>query len=572
MKPLDPRLLRYAQSTRLFLVFAIVVGIVTAVVVIVQARLLSGIIVDVTSGGATLDAVSGTIMILLGVFVVRGLLAWLAELAAFRASARAKEQLRQAALERAMSQSVSAAEVSTLITRGIDALDGYFARYLPQLVLAVLVPIAVVATVLTQDLLSTIIIVVTLPLIPAFMILIGLYTRSRVDRQWRTLATLSGHFLDLIAGLPTLKVFGRAKSQVAAIQSIGERYRSTTMGVLRVSFLSSFWLELLATLSVALVAVSVGLRLAEGQIAYSIALFVLLLAPEAYLPLRLVGQHFHAAAEGLGAAERIFTLIESDPTSIDGSSKAPTPTSIAVSNVEYTYPDRRHPALSPTSFVAQSGQITAIVGGSGGGKSTLLSLLLGMRRPNGGSIVVSSEDVSIDLTDCSLPSWLQQCAWVPQNPTMIAPTGAPTIRNVISLGRPEADDAEIWATLSEVGLDADIRALPAGIDTTLAADGTGLSQGQLRRLALARALCARRPVLILDEPTSALDPESEQHVLSALEHERERGCIVLVVAHRPAVLDIANVVVRVDRNESQNASRAIATESTLAATIRSSGW
>ena len=254
-------------------------------------------------------------------FAARAVLAWLAEVAAVRASARAKQELREAAARarprprpgRARRQDPGG--TAALVTRGIDALDGYYSRYLPQLVLAVIVPVAVLLTVLGQDLLSAVIIAVTLPLIPVFMALIGMYTRAQVDRQWNTLAALSGHFLDLVSGLPTLKVFGQAKSQAGAIRAIGDRYRSTTMGVLRVSFLSSLALELLATLSVALVAVSVGLRLAEGQIVYPVALFVLLLAPEAYLPLRLVGQHFHAAAEGLGAADRLFTILETPPAS-----------------------------------------------------------------------------------------------------------------------------------------------------------------------------------------------------------------------------------------------------------------
>ncbi len=328
MRPLDPRLLRYARSTRGFIVVAIVLGVVTAVLVIAQARLLSDVIVSVTADGAQWADVRDTVVMVAAIFATRALLAWLAEVAAVRASARAKQQLREAAFAHVLALgpagpgAQSPGETAALITRGIDALDGYFARYLPQLVLAVIVPVAVLLTVLGQDILSAVIIAVTLPLIPVFMVLIGMYTRTQVDRQWRTLAVLSGHFLDLVSGLPTLKVFGRAKTQVAAIRAIGDRYRSTTMGVLRVSFLSSLALELLATLSVALVAVSVGLRLAEGQMVYPVALFVLLLAPEAYLPLRLVGQHFHAAAEGLGAADRMFTILET-PVPVGGEAMLP---------------------------------------------------------------------------------------------------------------------------------------------------------------------------------------------------------------------------------------------------------
>ncbi len=316
MKPLDPRLLRYARSTRGFIILTVVLGVFTAILIITQARLLSSVIVNVTADGMGWAEIAPAVLVLTGVFALRALLAWAAEVAAFRSSAKAKQELREATLAHVLElgplgpAGSDPGEVATLITRGVDALDGYYARYLPQLVLAVIVPIAILVTMIGQDLLSTLIVAITIPLIPLFMVLIGLYTRSSVDRQWQTLAQLSGHFLDLIAGLPTLKIFGRSKAQAEAIRAIGDRYRSTTMGVLRVSFLSSLALELLATLSVALVAVSVGLRLAEQQMSYSVALFILILAPEAYLPLRLVGQHFHAAAEGLGAADRMFTLLE----------------------------------------------------------------------------------------------------------------------------------------------------------------------------------------------------------------------------------------------------------------------
>ena len=346
MRPLDPRLLRYARSTRGFIAIAVVLGVVTAVLVITQARLLSDVIVSVTSSGADWSDVRDTVIVIAAVFACRALVSWLAEVAAVRASARAKQQLRETTIAHVLALGPagpgahSPGETAALITRGIDALDGYYARYLPQLVLAVIVPVAVLLTILGQDLLSTLIIAVTLPLIPVFMVLIGMYTKAQVDRQWRTLGLLSGHFLDLVAGLPTLKVFGRAKSQVAAIRAIGDRYRSTTMGVLRVSFLSSLALELLATLSVALVAVSVGIRLAEGQITYPVALFVLLLAPEAYLPLRLVGQHFHAAAEGLGAADRVFTILET-PVPTGGTATLPSgPVRVVVDDLSVTYPGR----------------------------------------------------------------------------------------------------------------------------------------------------------------------------------------------------------------------------------------
>lgn len=559
MRPLDPRLLRYAQSTRAFLIVAVVVGAVTAVLVIVQARLLSDAIVRVTSEGAGWAEVRDTVVALAAVFVARALLAWLAEGAAVRASARAKQQLREGVVEHVLALGPAGpgaqapGETATLITRGIDALDGYYARYLPQLVLAVIVPIAVLLTVLGQDLLSTIIIAVTLPLIPVFMILIGLYTRSRVDRQWHTLSVLSGHFLDLVSGLPTLKAFGRAKSQVEAIRAIGSRYRSTTMGVLRVSFLSSLALELLATLSVALVAVSVGLRLAEGQIEYPVALYVLLLAPEAYLPLRLVGQHFHAAAEGLGAAERVFTILET-PVPVGGQYTLPAgPVEIEVQDLRVEYPDRTRPALDRATVVARPGTVTAVVGGSGGGKSTLLNVLLGFVSPSEGRILVRAGGEEADLASLDIAHWRDRIAWLPQRAHLPgADLGeTPSLAEAVGLGaRGAAGEAvpeeRIWTALDAAGIGDEVRGRADGLAAALDADGGGFSVGQLRRLSLARALAQPADVVLLDEPTAALDPASENAVVSAVRELAARGATVIVVAHRPALIEVADQILRLE--------------------------
>jgi ATP-binding cassette, subfamily C, bacterial CydCD len=586
MRPLDPRLLRYARSTRGFIAIAVVLGVVTALLVIAQARLLSDVIVSVTADGAQWDDVRDTVIVVAGIFAARALVSWLAEVAAVRASARAKQQLREAAFSHVLALgpagpgAQSPGETAALVTRGIDALDGYYARYLPQLVLAVIVPVAVLLTVLGQDLLSTLIIAVTLPLIPVFMVLIGMYTRTQVDRQWRTLAVLSGHFLDLVSGLPTLKAFGRAKSQVAAIQAIGDRYRSTTMGVLRVSFLSSLALELLATLSVALVAVSVGLRLAEGQITYPVALFVLLLAPEAYLPLRLVGQHFHAAAEGLGAADRMFTILET-PVPTGGDRVLPTgPVTISVEDLVVEYPGRDRAALAGATFSAHPGTVTAIVGGSGGGKTTLLSTLLGFVEPTGGGVQVHAAGEESALGSLDLAAWRARIAWLPQQAHLTAAelTDAPTVAQAVALRHPDASDDDVWHALDEAGLAAEVRALPEGLATRLRADGSGLSVGQLQRLALARALMTPVDVVLLDEPTAALDPSTEEAVVAAIGRLAARGATVIVVAHRPALIEIAHQIVRLDHVEpAMDPARPpevpLATVTTAAAeTILEAGW
>lgn len=553
MRPVDPRLLKYARSTRGFLLVAIVIGVVTAGLVIWQARLLSGVIVDVTSAGATWANVSGAVGILLGIFVLRALLAWAAEAAAVRSSARAKRELREAALSHALALGPQGpagrdpADLSALVTRGVDALDSYFARYLPQLVLAVIVPIAVLATVLGQDLLSAFIIAVTLPLIPIFMILIGLYTKRRVDRQWRTLSLLSGHFLDLVSGLPTLKIFGRAKTQAEAIDAIGDRYRSTTMSVLKITFLSSLALELLASLSVALVAVSVGLRLAEGQIVYSVALFILVLAPEAYLPLRLVGQHFHAAAEGLGAADRMLTIIEM-PLPVAGGAKVATPAAaIAVEGVVVRYPDRPESGSAPVTFTARPGTVTALVGPSGGGKSSLLSALLGFVAPSEGRVLVGD----VVLADLDLEHWRGSIGWLPQHPRIVDAhlDSEPTIHACVDVGRGLSEN-DVQVALAAVGLVEE----GAALDRRLAADGSGLSVGQRQRLALARAIAGNPDILLLDEPTASLDGDSEARVIDVVQEAARRGAIVIVVAHRPALVDVSDQVVLVAPSSSPGKS------------------
>lgn len=562
MKPIDARLLRYARSTRGFLIVAVLLGLLVAILVIFQARLLSDVVVRVSSEGATWTDVSVAVLVLAGIFVVRALTAWGIEVAAVRSSAKAKQELRESAVTHIMGlgpagpASRDPGGTATLITRGIDALDGYFSRYLPQLILAVIVPIAVLVTIFVQDLLSAIIIVITLPLIPIFMVLIGMYTKARVDRQWRTLARLSGHFLDLVSGLPTLKAFGRAKSQAEAIRAIGDQYRSATMGVLKVSFLSSLALELLATLSVALVAVSVGLRLAEGQIEYSVALFVLVLAPEAYLPLRLVGQQFHAAAEGLGAADRLFALLET-PTTMSGASSLPDGRiEIAVENLQVIYTGRDVPAVSRVSFRALPGQVTAIVGSSGGGKSTILLAIMGLVPVSKGAVRASVDQSSTNIEELSEDAWRPRLAWLPQRPHLLAADLAdePTIAQVVCLGRPHASDDEIRSALGTAGID--MEGLPEGIHTRLSADASGLSIGQQQRIALARALLTDADVYLLDEPTAALDVKTESVVARAVAELAQRGATVIVVAHRPALVDVAHRVIRVEAPASELAEAA----------------
>ena len=367
MRPFDPRLFSRAKATRGFLIAAIAVGCAQCVLIVAQAWLLADAINAVFLAGRPASAITGDAVWLVAVTAARALLAYLMDVASFRSAAGVKSQLRLAVVAKALSvgpvrlSTADTAELGQVAGRGIEALDAYFARYLPQLVLAVVVPLAIGLTILTQDVIAAVIIAFTLPLIPVFMILIGQYTSTQVDRQWRTLATLSGFFLDLVAGLPTLKIFGRAKAQGRQLQEVGDRYRTATMRVLRVSFLSALVLELLATLSVAIVAVSIGLRLIDGRMDLATALFVLILAPEAYLPVRQVGVHFHAAAEGLGAAERLLAWLE-EPDLSAGSDHAPPAAGAAIELSGVTAGYAGHDVLVDFSASIEPGAVTALVG------------------------------------------------------------------------------------------------------------------------------------------------------------------------------------------------------------------
>ncbi|WDO07384.1 thiol reductant ABC exporter subunit CydD [Streptomyces murinus] len=548
MKPVDPRLLRYARATRFFLVAVVALGAVGAGLVIAQAMLLAEVVVGAFQHGRSLAELSTPLLLLVAVSVGRALVAWLTERAAHRASAAVKSELRGRLLERAAELGPEwlggqrTGSLVNLATRGVDALDDYFSRYLPQLGLAVVVPVAVLARIVTEDWVSAAIIVGTLPLIPLFMMLIGWATQARTDRQWRLLSRLSGHFLDVVAGLPTLKVFGRAKAQAESIRRITGEYRQATMRTLRIAFISSFALELLATLSVALVAVTIGMRLVHGDMDLYIGLVILVLAPEAYLPLRQVGAQYHAAAEGLAAAEEIFEVLET-PVPVPGTAAVPSG-AVAFESVTVRYPGRSVDAVSEVSFTVEPGETVALVGPSGVGKSTLLNVLLGFVRPAAGRVRVGG----VDLAELDPAQWRSHIAWVPQRPHLYAGTIAENVR----LARPSADEEAVRRALRDAGAWEFVAALPEGTGTVLGEDGAGLSAGQRQRLALARAFLSDRPVLVLDEPTAALDGVTEAEVVSAV-RRLAVGRTVLVVVHRPALLEVADRVVRLESAEPEPA-------------------
>ncbi|MEV6141858.1 thiol reductant ABC exporter subunit CydD [Streptomyces sp. NPDC051992] len=539
MKPIDPRLLHHARATRLFLAAVVALGVVGAALVIAQAMLIAEVVVGGFEDGLTVSALRTPLLLLAAVALGRGLVAWLTELAAYRASAAVKSELRGRLLARAAElgpgwlNGQRTGSLVALATRGVDALDDYFARYLPQLGLAVVVPVAVLARIVTEDWVSAAIIVVTLPLIPLFMILIGWATQSRMDRQWRLLSRLSGHFLDVVAGLPTLKVFGRAKAQAESIRTITSQYRRATLRTLRIAFLSSFALELLATLSVALVAVTIGMRLVHGELDLYTGLVVLILAPEAYLPIRQVGAQYHAAAEGLSAAEEIFAVLETEPRQ-GGTAEVPGALRLELESVTVRHEGRSEPSLDRASLVVDEGETVALVGPSGVGKSTLLDVVLGFTAPDEGRVRIGG----VDLATLAPERWRERIAWVPQRPYLFAGTIAENVR----LARPDADDGAVTTALRDAGACDFVAELPDGVRTLIGEDGAGLSAGQRQRLALARAFLADRPVLLLDEPTASLDGETEAGIVEAV-RRLAVGRTVLLVVHRPALLPVADRVV-----------------------------
>ncbi|MBB5785748.1 thiol reductant ABC exporter subunit CydD [Jiangella mangrovi] len=506
-----------------------------AVVILVQAELLARLLADGVLDGPSVGSVAAVLGLLAGVFAVRAGLSWAQQALAQRAAASVKASLRRQVLRRTQElgpgwlSGQHTGGLTTTLGRGLDSLDPWFTGYFPQLFVAAVVPLAVLVRIAVADLASAVIIVVTLPLIPVFGILVGLSTKRATERQWRALERLGGHFLDVVAGLPTLRAFGRARSQAQAVRRIADEHRSATMRTLRIAFLSALVLELVATLSVALVAVPVGLRTLDGGLTLSTALLVLLLAPEAYLPLRALGSQFHASTEGLAVAERCFQVLDApEPEGAGALHRGAAPGSevaVAFEDVTVRYPGRDEAALDGVSLTVAVGERVALVGPSGAGKSTLLNVLLGLVKPTTGRVVVGAGEV----------------AWVPQRPHLFARTVAENIR----LGRPDASDEDVVRAARLAHADEFVSALPQGYDTPLGERGAGLSSGQRQRIALARAFLQDAPLLVLDEPTAGLDAGSEATVVEATARLMA-GRTVLVVAHRPAMVLDADRVVTLD--------------------------
>jgi thiol reductant ABC exporter CydD subunit len=535
MRMVDPRLLRRAKPARRLLALDAALGVFSALLVLLQAVLLARIVAR-SFHGATLASVLGDVFVLALVFACRGALAWSFEVAGRRAAHSVLSELRlelvrrRVATQPAALDGVGDGEIVAAAVQGVDALEAYFARYLPQVVLACTVPFAVLALVATIDVTSALLMLVTLPLVPVFMWLVGRYTEARTRERWLSLRLLSTHFLDVVRGLPTLRALNRSSAQAGAIADVGERYRSATIASLRVGFLSGSVLELAATLGVALVAVTVGVRLVGGGLGLEAGLTVLILAPELYLPLRQLGAQYHASADGLAVADRILDLLDA-PAAVGTGSEQPAPSpataTVRLENVTFAYPGRAAPVLDGFDLQLRPGEVVALIGPSGAGKSTVGNLLIRLVEPTSGRISVGD----IDLIECDPASWRDHVAWVPQRPSILRATVAENIR----LGRADATDGDVRDAAALAGADAFVSSLPKGYATIVGDGGRALSAGERRRIALARAFLRGAALVILDEPTADLDPKSADVVAEAI-GRFPPGTTVLLIAHRPELI------------------------------------
>ena len=551
MKAVDPRLLRYASAARGYLAGTVGLGLLATALILAQAGLLAHALAA-AARGTGLAALASTLVALLIVAAARAAAAYGGEVAALRAAAAVKSQLRRRLTAHAVGLGPAwlggqqPGEIATLATRGLDALDTYFARYLPQLVLAFLVPLAVLARVAAADWISAVVIAVTLPLIPVFAALVGLHTRARTQRQWQLLARLGGHFLDVVEGLPTLKVFGRSKPQAEIIARVTGAHRTATMSTLRVAFLSALVLELAASIATALVAVEVGLRLLYGHLGYQTALLVLLLTPEAYLPLRNVGAQFHASVEGATAAGRVFQILEvpapAGPAVRPGLRGPVTADlrkqTISLNGVTLAYPGTDRPAIEAVHLTIAPGERITVMGPSGAGKTSLLALLLRFAEPTFGQIDVGGSD----LAAIAVRPWRAQIAWVPQHPHLFAGT----VANNIALGLPGASRPAVARAAGLAGAADFIDALPAGYDTQLGERALRLSAGERQKIALARAFLRDAPLLLLDEPAAHLDPVSAGQVMTAVQ-TLMAGRTVVLVTHDQGWMRSAGALIVLDQ-------------------------
>jgi ATP-binding cassette subfamily C protein CydD len=533
----DRRLLRQALTARLTLATAIAMGLLGALAIIFQARQVSTIVARVFLEQQTLQEVQPLLFGLLGWVLLRSLATLFSDAAAGSTALRIKQALRQQLASKIISlgpaylrnQPNGSADFLSVAIQGIDALEAYFSQFLPQLILAALIPAMMLFVILPLDPLTGLILALTAPLLPLFLWLVGSASAAVTRRQWTALSRMNAFFLDTLQGLTTLKTLALSRAQDQRIATISERYRQATMNVLRVTFLSALVLELVGTISTAIVAVEVGLRLLADRIAFEQAFFLLILAPEFYWPLRQVGLRFHAASTGVAAAQKLFAILNAETPSVPiPTQSTPTvlaaPKRICFERVSYTYSNRSTPALQEVSFELRAGQQTALIGPNGSGKTTLAWLLLRFLTPTNGQIRVDDHLLS----EVPITAWHNQLVWVSQRPHLLQGSLAENLR----LAYPGAAEAQLWQALRAAHLAEWVAAQPFQLETTIGEGGASLSSGQIQRLALARAFLRPANLILLDEPTAHIDPVEEALLEEATRQLLDSGKTCLVIAHR----------------------------------------
>lgn len=544
---IDRSLSRIAGQHLRGLSLTIALAFLAGLLIIAQAWLLSTVVDNVFLRSQTLSQVMPLLIVMALVMMMRAVLLWGSEVTANGVAIQVKGELRRTVFDHLFAlgptfvRGERTGELTATCVEGIEALDAYFREYIPQLVIAALVPLAIFFAILPVDLLSAFVLLLTAPLIPIFMVLIGNAAQGLTRRQFNRLSLLSAHFLDTLQGLTTLKTLNQSKAQAEAVREVSTRYATATLQVLRVAFLSALVLEIVATISTAVVAVEIGLRLLYGRMEFQPALMILVLAPEFYLPLRMLGLRFHAATSGAAAAKRIFELLATEERPPSGESVGRvTESQLAVANnqsirfsaVSYSYGDRA--ALNEVSFEIHVGETVALFGPSGAGKSTIVNLLMRFGEPSAGMILVDGRPLS----EIPVERWRQQIAWVPQMPYLLHDTIAANIR----LARPDASIEEIRHAVRAAHLDGVVESLPQGYETMVGEGAARLSGGEAQRLALARALLRNAPILILDEPTSNVDPETEA-LLQDSTARLMAGHTVLLIAHRLSTIYRADRII-----------------------------
>ncbi|MEN6571450.1 MAG: thiol reductant ABC exporter subunit CydD [Anaerolineaceae bacterium] len=547
---ISQRLLQEARHSRLLFGLTVLMGVITGALILFQAHNLSHLVNSVFLDHFSQTEVAPQVLALILIVFLRAIFSFLNGTAAASLSARVKSNLRSLLLDKisrlgpAFTRGESTGELTTTALQGVEALDAYFSQYLPQILIAALLPVMILLVVFPLDTLTGVVFLVTAPLIPFFMSLIGRASENETRHQWQALSRLGAYFLDTLQGITTLKTLGQSRARTRQIEDVSEKYRETTLKVLRITFLSALALELLATLSTAVVAVEIGLRLLYSKIAFEQAFFILLMAPEFYQPLRQLGARYHAGMTGVAAAKRIYEVLDTPEPLTTASTAAHLPLprtldsfTLELQHVSFTYPQRQKDALQDVSMKLDSGKSFGLIGRSGAGKSTLMQLLLRFIQPGTGRILLNGQDLSGFILD----DWRRQIGWVPQQPALLDTTILENIR----LAKPEASLQDVRHAAAQAHLDSFVMSLSEGYDTRVYEKAVRVSSGQAQRIALARAFLKDAPILMMDEPTAHLDDELEEGLNESVQRLMQ-GRTTLIIAHRLSTLQKADMLFLLD--------------------------